>query len=147
MLRVLCAAILASTLVYGAIVELSRHSLRPLLAQASHLFWLLVLVAIVNLVTLLPVYRAMLATPRRIFSHSQDVPALLAAHLRAHLVAYARLDALSVLGLGLFFLTRRADWFWALNCVAILGMLALWPTTAKVAALASAPPAAPLAPT
>ena len=140
-LRVLCGAILASTAVYGAIVKLARFPGPPPLAQAGHLLWVLALVAVVNLVTLLPVYRAMLATPRRIFAHSQDLAGLLGAHLRAHLVAYARLDALGVLGLVLFFLTRRADWFWIFNGVAILGMLVLWPVALKVAALVGTPTA------
>ncbi|MBP1619616.1 MAG: hypothetical protein H6Q02_383, partial [Acidobacteria bacterium] len=56
-------------------------------------------------------------------------------HLSAHIVAFARLEAIAVLGLVLYFLTQRADWFWAFAVVAAAGMAVLWPTRPKVEAL------------
>ena len=91
-----------------------------------------------NLVTIMPVYRVMLAGPRRVFAVSQQSERLLAAHLAAHLTAFARLEAIALLGLVLFALTGRRDWFAIFTAVAALGMLVLWPRRAKVAALIEA---------
>ncbi|OYV95848.1 MAG: hypothetical protein B7Z68_06525 [Acidobacteria bacterium 21-70-11] len=91
-----------------------------------------------NLVTIMPVYRVMLAGPRRVFAVSQQSERLLAAHFVAHLTAFARLEAVALLGLVLFALTGRRDWFAIFTAVAALGMLVLWPRRAKIAALLEA---------
>ena len=57
----------------------------------------------------------------------------------AHLTAFARLEAVALLGVVLYVLTGRRDWFAIFTAVAALGMLVLWPRRAKVAALLEAP--------
>jgi len=134
-LRVICGALLASVAVYGLVAVLVPPPASPPLAQGVHFLWIFAALSIINLVTLMPVYRAMLAGPRRVHAVSGQPAPLLAAHLSAHIVAFARLEAIAVLGLVLYFLTQRADWFWAFAVVAAAGMAVLWPTRPKVEAL------------
>ncbi len=130
-----CGSFIASTAIYGAIVFVMPPPQSVVPAQGEHLPWIFALVAAVNIVTLMPVYRAMMARPRRVFAVGQELAPLLSAHLTSHMVAYARLDAVAVLGLALFFITGRGDWFWIFNGIAAVGMLLLWPLREKVEAL------------
>ena len=134
-LRVICGALLAGVALYGLVTILVPPPASPPLAQGVHFLWIFAALSVVNLVTLMPVYRAMLAGPRRVHAVSGQPAPLLAAHLSAHVVAFARLEAIAVLGLVLYFLTQRADWFWAFAVVAAAGMAVLWPTRPKVEAL------------
>jgi len=101
--------------------------------------WGFAFLAAVNLVTVMPMYRAMLAGPRRVYAVGQQSERLLAAHFLAHVVAFARLEAVAILGLVLDFLTGRQDWFWIFTGVAAVGMLLLWPKRHKVETLLSLP--------
>jgi len=134
-LRILCGAFIVSTAMYGAIVFLIPPPQSAVLAQGEHLLWIFGLVAAVNIVTLMPVYRAMMARPRRVFAVGRELAPLLSAHFACHAIAHARLEAVAVLGLVLFFITGRGDWFWIFNGTAIVGMLLLWPLREKVEAL------------
>ncbi len=138
-LRILCAALLASLAVYAALVLTLPLQAPPALPQGEALLWGFAFLAAVNVVTIMPVYRAMLAAPRRVFAVGRQPERLLAAHLSAHIVAYGRLEAVSILGLVLDFLTGRQDWFWIFTGVAAVGMVLLWPQRGKVAALVAIP--------
>ncbi len=137
-LQLVCSGILASVAVYALIVAVLPWSAQPVLPQGEPLLWGFAFLAAVNLVTIMPVYRVMLAGPRRVFAVSQQSERLLAAHFVAHLTAFARLEAVALLGLVLFALTGRRDWFAIFTAVAALGMLVLWPRRAKIAALLEA---------
>jgi hypothetical protein len=145
-LQILCGALLASLAAYAAVVLAVPLRTPPVLPQGEALMWGFAFLAALNLVTIMPVYRAMLAGPRRVYTVGQQPERLLAAHLAAHLVAFARLEAVSILGLVLDFLTGRADWFWIFTAVAALGMVVLWPRREKVAALLAVPGEAGLVP-
>jgi len=132
-LRLACAAIAASTLVYGLLVAFLPAPAIPRIAQAGPALLLLALVSVLNLVTLTPVHRAMLAGPLRVFAVSREIAPLLAAHFTAHLVLFARLEAIALFGLGLYLFTGRADWFWGFVLVAVAGMLVLWPSQRRTA--------------
>jgi hypothetical protein len=131
-LGILCAAFIVSILVYAAVVHLVPPPQTAPFAQANPLFWVLVVVTALNVVTLTPVQRAMLAGPLRVHAVGQDLAALLRAHLASQMVLYARLEAIAVFGLVLFFVTGRSDWFWAFAAVAAAGMVLLWPTAERV---------------
>ncbi|HQU33182.1 MAG TPA: hypothetical protein PLB88_02610 [Thermoanaerobaculaceae bacterium] len=137
-LQLVCFGILASVAVYALIVAVLPWPAQPVLPQGEPLLWGFAFLAAVNLVTIMPVYRVMLAGPRRVFAVSQQSERLLAAHFVAHLTAFARLEAVALLGLVLFALTGRRDWFAIFTAVAALGMLVLWPRRAKIAALLEA---------
>jgi hypothetical protein len=134
-LRVVCGAMLAGVAIYGLVTVLVPLPDATPLAQGGHFLWIFAALSVVDLVTLMPVYRAMLAGPRRVHAVSRQPGPLLAAHQTAHVVAFARLQAVAVLGLALYFLTHRADWFWAFAAVAVAGMVVLWPVRPKVEAL------------
>jgi len=138
-LRVVCAAMVASLAVYGAVVLALPVPAQPALPQSETLLWGFAFLAAVNLATIMPVYRVMLDAPRRAFAVGRQPERLLAAHFTAHTVAFARLEATAILGLVLFFLSGRADWFVVFTAVAALGMAVLWPRRAKVAALVKVP--------
>jgi hypothetical protein len=138
-LQIVCAALFASLAVYAAVVVVVPFSAQPTFPQGEPLLWGFAFLAAVNLVTIMPVYRAMLAGPRRVYTVGQQPERLLGAHFSAHLVAFSRLEAVAILGLVLHFLTGRQDWFWIFTGVAAVGMVVLWPRPAKVAALLTIP--------
>jgi hypothetical protein len=146
-LRLVSGAILSSVALYGAIVYLVPRPAAPPLSQGEHFLWIFAAISILNLVSIMPTYRAMLAAPRRVFAAGREVETLLVAHFNAHVVALARMEAVAIFGLVLFFLTGRTDWFWIFAGVAVVGMVVLWPQRAKVDALigeaAAAPPTGP----
>ena len=143
-LRLVCAAMVLSCAIYAIVVVLVPAPPTPPLAQADHLLWVFALLSLVNIVTLMPVYRAMMATPLSVYGVSQDPGPLLSAHAAAHIVAFARLEALAIFGLVLFFITWRALWFWVFAAVGVAGMALLWPAEEKVRALTrSAGPTSP----
>jgi hypothetical protein len=138
-LQVVCAALLASVGAYAGLVAALPLLAEPAFPQGEPMLWGFAFLAAVNLVTIMPVYRAMLAGPRRVYTVGQQPERLLAAHFTAHTVAFARLEAVAILGLVLFFLTGRQDWFWIFIGVAAVGMVILWPRRSKVAALLELP--------
>ncbi len=138
-LRIVCGAMVASLGVYAAIVLALPLQIRPALTQSESLLWGFAFLAAVNLATVMPVYRMMMAAPRRVFAVGRQPDRLLAAHLTAHVVAYARLEAVAILGLALFFLSGRRDWFAIFTGVAALAMLVVWPRRAKAYALLAVP--------
>ncbi len=107
------------------------------------MLWGFAFLAAVNLVTIMPVYRATLAAPRRVYALDHRPQPLLKAHFTAHLVAFARLEAVALLGLVLYFLTGQRDWFWVFTGVAGAGMVLLWPRRTKIRDLVSIPSTAP----
>jgi hypothetical protein len=131
-LQIVCAALLASLGAYGAVAVLIPLPSDPTIPQGEPLLWGFAFFAAVNLATIMPVYRAMMAVPRRVYTVGQDPQRLLAAHFAAHLVAFARIEAVAVLGLVLYMLTGHRDWFWIFTAIAAVGMLLLWPSRAKV---------------
>ena len=139
LLQILCMAMLASLAVHAVVVVAVPFTTPPALPQGEPLLWGFAFLAAVNLVTIMPVYRAMLAGPRRVYTVGQQPERLLAAHLSAHLVAFGRLEAVSILGLVLDFLTGRQDWFWIFTGAAAVGMVVLWPRRDKVDALIAVP--------
>ncbi len=143
-LRVICAAFLTSLGLYAGLVAALGGPVRPLLPQGEALMWGFAFLAAVNLVTIMPLYRVMLAGPRRVFAVGQQPDRLLAAHLAAHVTAFARLEAVALLGLVLYLLAGREDWFAVFTAVAALGMVILWPRRAKVVALLAVPGTPPI---
>jgi hypothetical protein len=131
-LGMVAAAMVASVGAYGALVSLLPAPAAVPIAQGSTLLWFFALLAALNLVTLTPVYRAMLAGPLRVFAVGRELRPLLAAHFLATVVAFARLEAVALLGLLLFLLAGHRDWFWGFAGVAIVGMLAVWPSPGRV---------------
>jgi hypothetical protein len=143
-LQVVCAALLASLGVYIGLVTVLPLGGEPAFPQGEPLLWGFAFLAALNLITIMPVYRAMMAGPRRVYAVGQQPERLLAAHFTTHLVAFARLEAVALLGLTLFFLTGRKDWFWIFVAVAAAGMVLLWPRRQKVEALVAPSGADPL---
>ncbi len=140
-LRSILLAFVATLAACAAIVIALPGPKAPALPQAGTLFWGVAFLAVANLATIMPSFRAMMAAPRRVFAVGRQAERLLAAHLRAYLVAAARVEAVALLGLLLFFLTGRRDWFWVLLVVATLGIALLWTDRSKIAAL-MVPPSA-----
>jgi hypothetical protein len=137
-LRLLWLAFFVSLVVYALLVVAITP--RPTLpAQGQHLLWAATFLALLNFVTLMPVYRAMLAGPRRVFAVGHEVVPMLQAHTVAHVVALARIGAVAVFGLVLFFLSGERSWFWVFEGVAAVGLLVLWPRTDKVRELVAPP--------
>ena len=133
-LRWLATAMAGAVVVCCVVVALLPSPGTPAVAQATTLLWGFAVVSALNLLTLTPVGRAMLAGPRRVFAVSGDERPLLAAHLVATVVALARLEAVAILGLLLFLLSGRRDWFWWFAAAALVGMAALWPSRERVRA-------------
>ncbi|MCS7182912.1 MAG: hypothetical protein NZ869_07370 [Thermoanaerobaculum sp.] len=138
-LHLLAAVFLASTVLYGAVVLLVPPPDAPVVMQTHPLLWVFASLTLLNLLTIMPVYRAMLAKPRRVYAVSQDPEPLLRAHLIAHLVAMGRLELIALMGVVLFLVTGRGDWFWYFNGLALVSMLVLWPLREKVENLLQLP--------
>jgi hypothetical protein len=135
MLQVLAGAFFGATVIYGLLVFLVPPPEAPVVMQTHPLLWVFGAITVANLLTIMPVYRAMLEKPRRVYAVDGRPEPLLAAHRAAHIVAFARLEAVALLGVLLFFITGRGDWFWYFNGLALVGMLVLWPQREKVEAL------------
>ena len=60
-LKLVCAGVLASVAVYALIVATLPWPVRPALPQGEPLLWGFAFLAAVNLLTIMPVYRVMLA--------------------------------------------------------------------------------------
>ena len=105
----------------------------PPLAQTGAVLAVLVTLATLNLLTILPLRRAMIASPRRVFAVSADAVPLLKAHLAAQATALARGVALAAAALAALFLTGRQVWFWIFESSALLALLVLWPRHRAVA--------------
>ena len=133
-LRWLATAAVGAVVACCVVVALLPPPGAPAFAQATTLLWAFAVAGALNLLTLTPVQRAMLAGPRRVFAVSGDERPLLAAHLVATTVALARVEAVAILGLLLFVLSGRRSWFWWFAAAALVGMAALWPSRERVRA-------------
>jgi hypothetical protein len=133
-LAIVCGSLLVSVFVYAAVVYFVPRPVVPQMAQLGSLIWLLAAIVLLNLVTLTPVSRAMLAGPRRVFSVSRDLSPLLGAHLVAQVVVFTRLEATAILGLLVYFITGSREWFWGLAAIALTGMVLLWPSVGRTRA-------------
>lgn len=119
--------------------QLGRPSGAPPLAQSDALVGILLVLATVNLLTIVPVRRAMMDSPRRVFALSADAEPLLRAHLLAQGVALARTVALAVMGLAAWYISGAAGWFWALESTAVLVLLRMWPRRQRIRDLLGVP--------
>jgi len=134
---------LAVGLAIGGIVVVAAAANLPApdgfrLTQADALLWVVVGVAVLNLVTVMPTYRAMLAGPKRVFEVDGEATALLQSQKLAHTVATARIAGIAALGLLQYLVTGERIWVWSFASVAMVGCLLLWPRAAKVRALVGA---------
>jgi hypothetical protein len=130
-IAVVATAMLAALGAYAGVVYLVPATPAVAGAQGATLLAVLALAAALNLLTLRPVYRAMLAGPLRVYAAGRALPPLLGAHLTAVLVMLARVEAVGLLGLVLYLVTGRRDWFWAFAGAAAAVMLLAWPTAAR----------------
>jgi hypothetical protein len=133
-LRQIWLGFLAFIVLYSA----SAMAIKPTMTfptQAPHLLWALSFVAVLNFVTLMPIYRAMMVGPRRVYAVSHQSAPLLRAHLVAHTVALARIEAVGLLGLVLYIAAGDTAWFWVFNGTAIIALAVLWPRGEKVDSL------------
>lgn len=101
-LTVLAWAFLLSYVLYGLIIFLVPPQESPVLQQSQTVLWIFGAVALLNLFTILPVYRALLRQPRKIYAVNRQPQLLLKAHQAAHLVAFARLEFIALLALSVF---------------------------------------------
>jgi hypothetical protein len=137
-LRVIWLVFFAALAVYAVpVVAMTTSPALP--TQGQHLLLAGSFLALLNFVTLMPVYRAMLAGPRRVFAVGHQAVPLLRAHTQAHVLALARVETVAIVGLALFMLTGERPWFWLFDGVAAAAMLVLWPRTDKVRALLTPP--------
>lgn len=111
----------------------------PPLAQSDTLVGILLVLAAMNLLTIVPVRRAMMDSPRRVFALSADPEPLLRAHLLAQGVALGRTVALAFMGLAAWYISGAAGWFWAFESAAVLVLLGMWPRRQRVRALLGVP--------
>ena len=145
-LRLIWAAMLVSLPIYALIVVLAGASGEAPHSRGLALIWVLGLVAAANLVTVAPLLGAMLASARRTFAAEPRPEALLASHLGALVVAWARVEAVAILGLVAFFVSGRPDVFWAFLGVSAAGLLLLRPTPGNLEELLAGSTPAPLQP-
>lgn len=133
----------AGAAVLSAAAGLVAYMVRPLpaprFAQTAAILGVLATIGAMNLLTLLPVVRAMVASPRRVFAVSADLAPLLRAHLVAQLVALLRTAVLPALGLAVLFLTGQMAWFWIFEGAALLALLLLWPRRSMLRTLLGVP--------
>ncbi len=134
-LRIYWTTVLLAAVAAGGAASLVDLPEEPPLAQGDHLLWVFVALGVVNLVTIMPAYRAMLAGPRRVFAVSGEPGPLLHAHGVAHVVATLRVALLAVFGAVLLGLAAHRDWFWIFDAVTVVGLLLLWPRQGKAADL------------
>ncbi len=119
--------------------QLGRPAGAPPLAQWDALVGILLILAAINLLTILPVRRAMMDSPRRVFALSADAEPLLRAHLLAQGVALVRAVALAVMGVAAWCVSADTRWFWVLEMAAVLGLLLVWPCRQRIRALLGVP--------
>lgn len=111
----------------------------PPLAQSDTLVGILLVLAVMNLLTIVPVRRAMMDSPRRVFALSADPEPLLRAHLLAQGVALIRAVALAVMGVVAWYVSADTRWFWVLEMAAVVGLLLVWPRRHRIRALLGVP--------
>lgn len=121
------------------VASLARSTDTPPLGQADAVLGVLGTLGAINLLTIQPVLRAMIASPRRVFAVSAEADPLLQAHLVAQAIALLRGVALAGLGLAALYLAGRSDWAWILEASAVLAMILLWPRRRTIRALLGVP--------
>lgn len=137
-LRILWLAFIASLATY-AVMAFALHT--PAEAPADRhapLLWTLGLVAAIDLLTVMPVFKLILARATR-DGDSADLEPLLRTHQTAFVVALAQVEAVGVLGLVLVLASSRLDWFALFLGAAVLGMLILVPRRTQIEALLGRP--------
>ena len=133
--RILWVAFVLSLAVYFALAFALPAPAEATADRHAPLLWALGLAAAVNLLTVMPVFKLMLAHAARIGSETRAVGPVLRTHQTAFVVALAQVEAVGVLGLVLFFVSSRLDWFALFAGAAALGMLILSPRRAQIDAL------------
>ena len=121
---ILWVALLTSIGMYGMLSVLAPT---PRSVPADHAVTLLaafLVIAAANLVTIMPVFRRMIARPG-VAGGGDD-----AVRLTALVLAWARVEAVGVLGLVLYFLTGEQTWLWLFLGGAAVAMLILAPRPA-----------------
>jgi hypothetical protein len=141
-LRRVFALAFAGIVLVAAVVVASDPPETLRVEQGRSLLWAFVALAVLNLITVMPVHRAMLAGPRRVFAVNGNAEDLLRSHRLAHAVAMARVAGVSLLGLIVYLMTGEREWFWMFGAVAAVGMCGLWPLKRQIEALLAggAPP-------
>ncbi|MFN3414512.1 MAG: hypothetical protein ACK42L_10690, partial [Thermoanaerobaculum sp.] len=94
-LHILCGGFVVSTVIYGLLVLLVPPPESPVVMQTHPLLWVFTALTVLNILTLMPAYRAMMAKPRQVYAVRHDPLPLLNAHRAAHIVAFARLEAVA----------------------------------------------------
>jgi hypothetical protein len=137
-LRILWVAFLVSLGTYAALAFALPAPAEAPADRHAPLLWALGLVAAIDLLTVMPVFKLMLARATR-DGASAAVEPVLRIHQAAFVVALAQVEAVGVLGLVLVFVSSRRDWFWLFLGAATLGMLILVPRRAQIEALLGRP--------
>ena len=145
-LRILWAAMLASLPVYAAVALFASSTAEAAADRGDALVWVLGALAAVNLVTVAPVLEAQLARARRAFAAGAGPESLLGGHQAAMLLAWARVEAVGVLGLVAYFTSGNTTYLTAFLAVAALGLLVLRPSEKPIRDLLATPSPAPPAP-
>lgn len=134
MQRILWAAFVLSLVFYaGLVFGLPAPAQTPDDRHAP-LLWALGLIAAINLLTVMPVLKLMLARLGAV-APGAEMGTALRAHQAAFVVALARVELVGVLGLVLFFMSSRLDWFGLFLGAAGLGMLILFPRRSQIEGL------------
>lgn len=136
--RILWAAFVVSLATYAAVALALPAPAQAPTDRHAPLLWALGLVAAIDLLTVMPVFRLSLARATRT-DDSAAVEPVLRIHRAAFVVALAQVEVVGVLGLVLYFVSFRQDWLWLFLGAAALGMLILVPRRSQVEALLGRP--------
>ncbi|HPS78276.1 MAG TPA: hypothetical protein PLS53_08980 [Thermoanaerobaculaceae bacterium] len=131
MQRILWAAFVLSLVVYAGLVLGLPAPAETADDRHAPLLWALGLVAAINLLTVMPVLKLMLARLGAV-TPGTEMKTALRAHQVAFVVALARVEVVGVLGLVLFVVSSRLDWFGLFLGAAGLGMLILYPRRGQI---------------
>lgn len=135
-LRILWGAFVASLALYAAVAALVAERPNGSPDAYAALMWILAFVSALNLLTIMPVSRALVGLAKR---RGAAPGSLLAAHQIAFVVALARVEAVALFGLVLVLVSGRQDWFSLFLGVAALGLMLLFPRRRDLEGLASQP--------
>lgn len=119
--------------------QLGRPPRTPPLTQSDAVLGILLILAAINLLTILPVRRAMIESERRVFALSGDALPLLRAHLLAQGVALVRALGLAAMGLVAWYFSGETGWFWVFGLAAVLALLLVFPRRRSIRALLGVP--------
>lgn len=137
--RILWVAFIASLAVYATMAFALPAPAEAPTDRHAPLLWALGLVAAVNLLTVMPVHRLILARASRDGSGTAGLEPVLRINQVAFIVALAQVEVVGVLGLVLFLVSSRLDWFGVFLGGAALGMLILVPRRTQIEGLLGRP--------